>query len=153
MMAATCGVSRSPVNQNEGCIVRIWPSCTPNTPDMIFALAERLQLRAQREERRVLGLVLLRGDEVISICIEGPPPADSLVKAKAGAAAGPGVGRAAGRGLPAAAPGQAPAVRAVFTYIFCLPLAEQRLCRLLPAHGAAGHAVSTCKCGGLGGVL
>ncbi len=60
----------------------------------------------------MLGLVLLRGDEVISICIEGPPPADTIRPAKSAAQAGPGVGRAAGRGLPAAAPGQAPAARA-----------------------------------------
>lgn len=57
--------------------------------------------------------MLLRGDEVISLTIEGPPPADvSRVGKGQAAPAGPGMGRAAGRGLPAAAPGQAPAVSA-----------------------------------------
>lgn len=67
--------------------------------------------RLQREERRILGLVLLRGEEVISLTIEGPPPQEDLRAAKSQVAPpGTGAGRAAGRGMPVAAPGQAPAV-------------------------------------------
>lgn len=63
-----------------------------------------------REQRRVLGLVLLRGDEVVDLVVEGPPPADEDRLARAAAvAAGPGMGRAAGRGMMPQAPGFAPA--------------------------------------------
>ena len=56
----------------------------------------------EKEEKRVLGLVLLRGECVISLSAEAPPPpkpkAQVLVGGKPAAPGGPGVGVPAGRG-------------------------------------------------------
>lgn len=57
-------------------------------------------LTEEREERRALGLIILRGDSVVSMTIEGPPPPDADEKIMPG---GPGVVKAAAaRGIPMA---------------------------------------------------
>ncbi|TQE02163.1 hypothetical protein C1H46_012164 [Malus baccata] len=54
------------------------------------------------DDRRTLGLVLLRGEEVVSMIVEGPPPQEeSRTKATSAAPlADPSIGRVAGRGIP-----------------------------------------------------
>eukprot|EP00598_Pedospumella_elongata_P003380 CAMPEP_0184979602 /NCGR_PEP_ID=MMETSP1098-20130426/9824_1 /TAXON_ID=89044 /ORGANISM="Spumella elongata, Strain CCAP 955/1" /LENGTH=219 /DNA_ID=CAMNT_0027502925 /DNA_START=198 /DNA_END=857 /DNA_ORIENTATION=- len=57
-------------------------------------------LSEEREEKRTLGLIILRGDSVVSLTIEGPPPPDGTEKMTPG---GPGQGKAsATRGVPVA---------------------------------------------------
>ena len=59
----------------------------------------------ERTEKRSLGLILIRGENVISLAVEGPPPPSVTGKLTPG---GPGQAIGAGRGMPPPPMGHAP---------------------------------------------
>ncbi|CAO1614439.1 unnamed protein product [Jaminaea pallidilutea] len=57
------------------------------------------------QQKRTLGLIILRGETIVSLTVEGPPPAEKTAAGTAGAPPpGPGRGLPAGRGIGLAAP-------------------------------------------------
>jgi len=62
----------------------------------------------ESEEKRTLGLIIVRGAHIISLSVESPPPADPSARLGVSAAggipatmaAGAGISRPAGRGAP-----------------------------------------------------
>ncbi|KAJ2726709.1 Small nuclear ribonucleoprotein-associated protein B [Coemansia sp. Benny D115] len=76
--------------------------------------ADSKQKSKTHQIKRALGLVILRGESVISLSVDGPPPNKAATKSTL--AAGPGIGRPAARGVAGAmapAPGLAGPVRGV----------------------------------------
>jgi len=75
----------------------------------------------EAEEKRTLGLTIIRGAHVVATTVEGPPPADpsarlgtqggaGAVGAPSAMSAGPGISRPAGRGMGASLQGPAAGV-------------------------------------------
>ena len=75
----------------------------------------------ESEEKRTLGLTIVRGTHIVSCSVDGPPPADPSARLGASApggagsapptlAAGSGISRPAGRGLPVGLGGPAAGV-------------------------------------------
>ncbi|KAK3819737.1 MAG: hypothetical protein J3Q66DRAFT_335336 [Benniella sp.] len=73
---------------------------------------------AEREQKRTLGLIILRGETIVSLSVDGPPPpsAEDQKARISQLSAGSGVAAPAGRGMPVvpgAAPGLTGPVRGV----------------------------------------
>lgn len=90
----------------------------PAQPGNTTAAAAAL---VESEEKRTLGLTILRGANIISLSVESGPPPEPSARLGGGAsggpgtapptmAAGPGIARAAGRGMPTGLTGPAAGV-------------------------------------------
>lgn len=58
--------------------------------------------QGEREEKRALGLVILRGEIIVNLSVVAPPPAKPAKQKAAVSVPTPGIARPAGRGIPAA---------------------------------------------------
>lgn len=74
--------------------------------NLVLADCEEFRKVRDREEKRVLGFLVLRGEHVVSLNVEGPPPQEddrsipTQMASVPSAVPGVGMGRAVGRGLP-----------------------------------------------------
>lgn len=73
--------------------------------NLILADCEEIRRFKDRDHKRILGFILLRGEHVVSLSVEGPPPQEDdrsipTQMAVPTAVPGIGMGRAVGRGLP-----------------------------------------------------
>ena len=90
---------------NAACCAVAPIACMHHVKPITLRTTKAVSFLMQREERRVLGLVILRGEEVVSLVLEGPPPAEEQLPLNAkNAEAGSGLAKAVGRGM--APPGQ-----------------------------------------------
>jgi small nuclear ribonucleoprotein B and B' len=71
----------------------------------------------ETEERRAIGLTIIRGAQVVSVSVDGPPPTDPAARMGGGGsgqttaaalAAGTGMSRPTGRGMPSGLTGPVP---------------------------------------------
>lgn len=90
--------------QDNRCLIGTLKAFDPHM-NLILAECEEIRHVKNREIKRILGFLLLRGEHVVSLSVEGrPPPEDdkglpAQMTAKPTAVPGVGMGRAVGRGL------------------------------------------------------